>query len=113
MIRNIGIKVTAPKESCTGDTHCPFHGTQVLRGRELTGTVVRVKTPKNALVERTWTMFVPKYERYERRRSRIMAHNPSCINAQVGDKVKMMETRKISKTKSFVIIEKVNTHARS
>jgi small subunit ribosomal protein S17 len=109
MTRNIGSKVKAPAQPCTNDLHCPFHGRQVLRGRTLNGTVVRVKTPKSALVERTWTHLVPKYERYEKRRSRIMAHNPVCINAQAGDRVILRETRKISKTKSFVIIEKEQT----
>jgi small subunit ribosomal protein S17 len=113
MTRNIGIKVKAPAEPCANDNHCPFHGNQVLRGRTLSGIVVRVKTPKSALVERSWTQMVPKFERYEKRRSRIMAHNPACINAGVGDRVTMMETRKISKTKSFVIIEKEKSHARS
>jgi small subunit ribosomal protein S17 len=111
MTRNIGIKVKAPAKACENDKHCPFHGTQGLRGRTLLGTVVRVKVPKNALVERVWNMYVPKYERFERRRSRIMVHNPACINAQAGDKVRFVETRKISKTKSFVIIEKEKEHA--
>jgi small subunit ribosomal protein S17 len=35
-----------------------------------------------------------------------MVHNPECIHAKEGDMVTVMETRKISKMKSFVIIEK-------
>ena len=38
-----------------------------------------------------------------RKRSRIPAHNPECINAKLGDTVNMQETRRLSKTKSFVI----------
>jgi len=38
--------------------------------------------------------------------SRITAHNPPCIGAKTGDKVKIAECRPISKTKSFVVVEK-------
>jgi small subunit ribosomal protein S17 len=58
------------------------------------------------VVEREYLHYVPKYMRYERRRSRIHAHNPPCINAKVGDRVKIAECRPISKTVSFVVIEK-------
>ena len=106
--KNIGIKVNPPKDICKDDIHCPFHGTASLRGRVFNGTVISAKTPKSARVEWTWKRKVPKYERYEKRRARIIAHNPTCINAEVGDTVKIMETRKISKTKSFIVIEKIN-----
>ena len=107
-VRNIGIKVIPPKKVCENDIHCPFHGNQPLRGRMFTGTVIRSKVPKSILVEWTWKRKVPKYERYEKRRAKILAHCPTCINVEVGDTVKIMETRKISKTKNFVVIEKSN-----
>jgi len=40
-----------------------------------------------------------------KKRSRVAAHNPVCINAKIGDKVRIAECRPISKTKAFVIIE--------
>ena len=46
-----------------------------------------------------------KFERYEKRRTRIKVHNPECINAKEGDIVKISECRPLSKTKNFVIIE--------
>jgi len=104
--RNIGVDVKPPQKTCENDKHCPFHGTASLRGRIFTGKVIRAKVPKNAIIEWSWNRQVPKYERYEKRRTRITVHNPICINAQVGDTVKIMETKKISKTKNFVIIEK-------
>ena len=103
--RKIGIDVPMPKKPCEGDKNCPFHGELTLRGRILSGTVIKAKMPKYALVESVRKKFMPKYERYERRRTRISAHNPLCIGAKEGDKVKMAESRKLSKTKSFVIIE--------
>jgi len=49
--------------------------------------------------------YLPKYERFEKRRTRIHAHNPTCINAVQGDNVKLMECRPLSKMKNFVLIE--------
>jgi len=51
--------------------------------------------------------FIPKYERYSKRRTKLLVHNPDCLNAQVGDVVKIMETRPLSKTKHFVVIGKM------
>lgn len=104
--KQIGVDVKPPKDTCTGDKHCPFHGNAKVRGKIFTGKVLRVKVPKMAQVEWTWKRLVPKYERYENKRTRLIVHNPICINAKEGDIVKIMETRKISKSKSFTIIEK-------
>lgn len=103
--KNIGIKVKAPKETCK-DKNCPFHGDIKLRGRILTGTVIKKDTHKSATIEWTRQHYIPKYERYEVRRSRVRVHNPDCIKAEIGDKVKVAECRPISKMKHFVIIEK-------
>jgi small subunit ribosomal protein S17 len=103
-IRNIGIDVKLPEKECN-DPHCPFHGKLSLRGKLLEGKVVSTRAQKTAIVEREYFHYVPKYERYERRRSRIPAHNPPCIDAKVGDRVKIAECRRLSKTKAFVIIE--------
>ncbi len=49
---------------------------------------------------------MPKYMRYEKRRSKIMAHNPPCIEAKRGNEVMIAECRPISKEVSFVVIKK-------
>jgi small subunit ribosomal protein S17 len=59
----------------------------------------------SVVVKREFLEYIPKYERYAKKSSKITAHNPLCINAKVGDTVKFSECRPISKTKSFVIIE--------
>lgn len=101
----LGIDVKEPEKECE-DENCPFHGTLKVRGGVMEGKVVSSKGEKTAVIERSYTQKVPKYERYERRSSKIPAHNPPCINAQEGDIVKIGECRPISKTKSFVIVEK-------
>lgn len=105
-IRNIGINVKAPGTVCVGDKNCPFHGERVVRGRSLVGKIVSVKMKRNAIMEIERRVPLPKYERYEKRRTRIMVHNPECINARENETVRVMETRKISKMKSFVVVEK-------
>lgn len=87
------------------DKKCPFHGTLRVRGRTLEGIVVSDKMEKTVIVRRDYLKYVPKFKRYERRRSRIPAHNPPCIDAREGDRVRIAECRPISKTVSFVVVE--------
>ena len=77
------------------------------RGRTFTGVVVDAKMQTTATVEWPRRKYVTKYERYEMSRTRIKAHNPADIDAKKGDIVKIVECRPISKTKHFIIVEKV------
>ena len=95
-----------PKKTCE-DIDCPFHGTLSLRGHALEGIVVSSKMEKTIIVRRDYLNYVPKYKRYERRRSNVAAHNPPCLDVKAGDRVKLAECRSISKTVSFVVIEKL------
>ena len=104
-IRNIGMNVEMPKASCT-DSNCPFHGKLTVRGRQLTGTIISTKMRKTAVIEFERLQFVSKYERYEKRRTKLKVHNPECVNGKDGDVVTIMECRPLSKTKNFVIIAK-------
>ena len=101
---NIGIKVATPKEACT-DSQCPFHGNLSIRGATFVGTVRANKMTKTVSIDWERRKVLPKYERYEKKRTKIKAHNPPCINAQEGDVVKIMQCRPLSKTKNFVVIE--------
>ena len=79
-----------------------------IRGNVFEGKVTSAKASKTVTVERILTHYIPKYERYLKIRSKIKAHNPTSINAKEGDLVRIGETRKISKTKSFVVMEILN-----
>ncbi len=106
MTGNIGIdNIKVPEGSCNDD-NCPFHGSLKVRGQVLEGTVVSDKMHQTAVVEKRYYHRLKKFKRYEKRTSRILAHNPGCIDAGINDSVKIMECRPISKTKSFVIISK-------
>jgi small subunit ribosomal protein S17 len=95
-----------PKKTCD-DINCPFHGTLSLRGHSLEGTVVSDKMENTIIVRRDYLNYVPKYRRYERRRSNVAAHSPPCLEVKAGDKVRLAECRPISKTVAFVVIEKL------
>ncbi|MEM2103393.1 MAG: 30S ribosomal protein S17 [Candidatus Bathyarchaeia archaeon] len=94
-----------PKATCN-DRNCPFHGSLPVRGRVFEGIVVSAKMDRTVIVQHDYLKYVPKFTRYERRHSRIPSHNPPCIDAEEGDRVVIAECRPISKTVSFVVVEK-------
>lgn len=100
----IGIDVPEPKERCE-DPNCPFHGTLPVRGQILEGIVTSNKAERTITVERSFYKFIRKYERYEKRKSKINVHKPDCIQVDIGEAVKIAECRPLSKTKQFVVIE--------
>ena len=102
----VSLSAKKPKKSCD-DINCPFHGTLALRGHSLEGIVVSAKMEKTIIVRRDYLNYVPKFKRYERRRSNLAAHSPPCLEIKAGDKVKLAECRPISKTVAFVVIEKL------
>jgi len=87
------------------DSKCPIHGSISIRGNTFTGIVVSTKPAKTAIVKRRIVSYVPKYERYAKSKSKIYAHSPDCIGAKENDIVRVGETRRLSKTKSFVVME--------
>jgi small subunit ribosomal protein S17 len=95
-----------PKKTCE-DSNCPFHGTLAIRGRVLDGVVLSSKMDKTVIVERKYLQFSPKFVRYERRHSHIPSHNPPCLDVKEGERVRIAECRPLSKTVSFVVVEKL------
>jgi small subunit ribosomal protein S17 len=76
------------------------------RGRTFTGIVISDRMSKSVTVEWERKKYVPKYQRYEKRRTRVKAHDE--LGVKVGDKVELVETRPISKTKNFLVTKKLN-----
>jgi small subunit ribosomal protein S17 len=102
----IGFDVPEPETACA-DANCPFHGSLSVRGQTLEGAVASTSMNKTVVVEREYDVRVPKYDRYMKRRSRVPAHAPPCLDLEVGDTVRIAETRPLSKTKSHVVVERV------
>lgn len=103
-IKNIGLQVNPPMKACEDDK-CPFHGKLSVHGRVMEGNVVSTRAQKTAIIEMQYQQFLPKYQRFERRHSRISAYNPECVGAKEGNRVLIAECRPLSKTKSFVVVE--------
>lgn len=88
---------------------CPFHGSEPvkLRGRTFEGTVTK-KLPGRIVIEFERILQVRKYERYEKRKTRLHARLPECLkDIDVGDLVKIAECRPLSKIIHFITVEKI------
>ncbi|MGD2126566.1 MAG: 30S ribosomal protein S17 [Desulfobacteraceae bacterium] len=72
--------------------------------KKLTGVVVGNTMDKTAVVQVSRLQKHKAYKKYITSRKKYMAHDPrnSC---QVGDKVKIIESKPISKTKRWQVIE--------
>ena len=79
--------------SCA-DRLCPVHGDKKLNGR--------------VVIEFERMLKLPKYERHEKRRTKIHARLPDCMKdeVEVGDLIQIAETRPISKMIHCVVSRK-------
>lgn len=70
------------------------------------GKVISNKMTNTVVVERTITHVHPLYKKIIRRNQKIKAHTDMSLN--VGDKVKYVSCRPVSKDKHFKVIEKIS-----
>ncbi|KPJ57939.1 MAG: hypothetical protein AMS16_00315 [Planctomycetes bacterium DG_58] len=71
--------------------------------RRVVGVVVSDRMDKSVVVEVKRLVKHPLYKKYIRRRTRLMAHDEENA-AGVGDRVELMETRPLSKRKSWRVV---------
>lgn len=90
------------------DPSCPFHGQLSVRGRIFRGTVIK-KFPKRVVIEFERTLYVRKYERYSKSKTKLHARLNNCLADQinVGDYIEIRECRPLSKIISFVVMRKI------
>ena len=94
-----------PTEKSTSVKHV---GNIKVHGRIFVGTVIKPVFHKTVTIEFERRVLIPKYERYEKRRTRVKAHVPEGLDIKQGDLLKIGETRPLSKTKNFIALEVVN-----
>lgn len=101
------IKKEVAKTSCA-DVNCPIHGKLRVRGRSFRGYIVR-KFPRRIVIEFERIVHIRKYERYMKKKTRLHARLPSCMEdkVRVGDYVLVGECRPLSKIIHFVFLEKI------
>jgi len=92
-----------------GDKKCNFHGGLKTHGKIFEGRVIR-KFPKRITIEFERMIYVRKYERYTKTKTKIHARLPDCINdhVDIGDLVRVRACRPLSKIIHFIFIEKIN-----
>ena len=71
--------------------------------RRLTGVVTSNKMDKSVLVVITRTYRHPLYKKVVHSKKKIMAHDE--LGCEIGDQVKIVESRPISKRKQWVVEE--------
>ncbi len=92
------------------DKDCPVHGNLKTRGRTFEGKVIR-KFHKRITIEFERMIYIKKYERYAKSRTKIHARLPVCMekDIKVGDLVQIRECRPLSKIIHFVVFKKIKS----
>lgn len=82
--------------------------TERARGRVFEGRVVR-KFPKRVMIEFERMIYIRKYERYLKSRTRIHARVPENMEKEIklGDLIRIQECRPLSKIIHFIVIKKL------
>ena len=108
------VKVEAVKKvkidgAICNDRDCPVHGKLKMHGRTFEGVVVS-KHHRRVAIEFERMVYVRKYERYSRLKTKIHARLPDCMeeNIEVGNLIKISECRPLSKIIHFVVVGKGN-----
>jgi small subunit ribosomal protein S17 len=96
------------------DKDCPFHGNLKARGRSFEGMVVS-KFNKRIAIEFERMVYVRKYERYSKSKTKIHARLPTCLEKEIniGDTVRVQECRPLSKIIHFVVMKKIKSKEES
>jgi len=97
----------AEKTNCN-DKFCPIHGHTSLRGRTFKGKVIR-KFPKRVCIGFERTIYIKKYERYAKRKTKLHARLSDCMSHEIniGDYIEIKECRPISKIIHFIVVKKI------
>ncbi|MBN2541674.1 30S ribosomal protein S17 [bacterium] len=74
--------------------------------RTLEGVCVSNKMDKTITVEITRVVKHPLYKKMTKKHSKIKAHDPENIT-QIGDRVRVIESKPISKTKNWILLTNV------
>lgn len=80
------------------------------RGRVFEGYITK-KFAKRVVIEFERTVYVKKYERFYKKKTKIHARLPDALAGQinVGDYVRAGECRPLSKLIHFIVIEKIRS----
>jgi small subunit ribosomal protein S17 len=78
------------------------------RGRTFKGAVIK-KFPKRVVIEFERTIYIKKYERYSKRKTKLHARLPEEMakDVNIGDYIEIRGCRPLSKIVHFIVVGKV------
>jgi small subunit ribosomal protein S11e len=71
--------VTQAREGHYIDKKCPFTGDVSIRGRILTGVVIKTKMNRTVVIRRNYLHYIRKYNRFEKRHKNMSVHLSPCF----------------------------------
>ncbi|XP_046331253.1 40S ribosomal protein S11-like [Haliotis rufescens] len=108
-VRNVGLGFKTPREAIDGtyiDKKCPFTGNVSIRGRILSGVVLKMKMQRTIVIRREYLHYVKKYNRFEKRHKNMSVHLSPCFrDVTIGDVVTVGECRPLSKTVRYNVLK--------
>ncbi|KAL5007164.1 hypothetical protein ScPMuIL_015970 [Solemya velum] len=109
-VRSVGLGFKTPREAIEGtyiDKKCPFTGNVSIRGRILSGVVLKMKMQRTIVIRRDYLHYIRKYNRFEKRHKNMSVHLSPCFRdkTEVGDIVTVGECRPLSKTVRYNVIK--------
>merc|ERR1712243_37703 len=108
-VKSVGLGFKTPREAIDGtyiDKKCPFTGNVSIRGRILSGVVLKMKMQRTIVIRRDYLHYVRKYNRFEKRHRNMSVHLSPCFrDVTPGDVVTVGECRPLSKTVRFNVIK--------
>ena len=106
---NVKEKVKVVETKCE-DKNCHVHGNLKTRGRTFEGEVIK-KFHKRITIEFERMVYIKKYERYTKTKTKIHARLPVCMekDINVGDLIQIKECRPLSKIIHFIVIKKIKS----
>merc|ERR1712240_163534 len=107
--KSVGLGFKTPREAIDGtyiDKKCPFTGNVSIRGRILTGVVMKMKMARTIVIRRDYLHYIRKYNRFEKRHRNMSVHlSPAFRDVTLGDIVTVGECRPLSKTVRFNVLK--------
>jgi len=101
------VNIANAREDCN-DKNCHLHGNLKARGKVFEGVVIK-KHHKRIAIEFERMIYIRKYERYAKSKTKIHARLPECMEKEInlGDLIQVQECRPLSKIIHFVVIKKI------
>ena len=96
------------KKTNTAEAQLPTEKRIGTRGKIFQGIVIK-KFTKRVVIEFERMVYVRKYERYAKNKTKVHARLPECMEKEIniGDLIKVQECRPLSKIIHLVVLEKL------